>query len=349
MAETLVEIGSTGHAENFNRLLFHPAFNETIDELNSLNIQIPPGNNANLDFNLYAYPSGGKLLSNIEEIKSYKLNPKNGEKLEKNITISAYDESLNSFSALEGIAYLTSHSLVVLSKTDYIPANLLTFYFYTRSKSYTESTKAIRYSEDPTADSNIDYVKDRTKFILNTAPLNSLLLIDGPLVGGQVTGYTNKLNEGLLKKNIIPIFFIKNSNSNLVTDHIKELKGKYNSDMHYAYSSLKQGERTGFFRYEDQQNPNNAKMFCYLKAFDASPLRVEFHRNTFKQYEDKIADIMDLVYYLLLVQGDLKNPQVRPIAIAEKYARATLKLTSIHKLMKDSGITATMNQERFGW
>ena len=60
-------------------------------------------------------------------------------------------------------------------------------------------------------------------------------------------------------------------------------------------------------------------------------------------------EIMDLIYYLLLVQGDLRNPQVRPIAIAEKYARETIHLVDINKLTRDSGLIPTMNQERFGW
>jgi hypothetical protein len=52
---------------------------------------------------------------------------------------------------------------------------------------------------------------------------------------------------------------------------------------------------------------------------------------------------------LLLVQGDFKNPQIRSISIAEKYARATLKLMNVNQIMKKSGIVPTMNQERFGW
>ena len=63
----------------------------------------------------------------------------------------------------------------------------------------------------------------------------------------------------------------------------------------------------------------------------------------------QIFSLMDLVYFLLLVQGDLKNPQIRSISIAEKYARSTLKLIDINKMMKNSGMMPTMNQERFGW
>jgi hypothetical protein len=51
----------------------------------------------------------------------------------------------------------------------------------------------------------------------------------------------------------------------------------------------------------------------------------------------------------MLAQGDLKNPQIRSIAIAEKYARATLRLLNLPQMMKELGITPTMNQERFAW
>jgi hypothetical protein len=58
---------------------------------------------------------------------------------------------------------------------------------------------------------------------------------------------------------------------------------------------------------------------------------------------------MDLIYYLILVQGDKSNPQIRTIAIAEKYARATIKLLNVNKLMESAEITPTINQDRFGW
>ena len=43
---------------------------------------------------------------------------------------------------------------------------------------------------------------------------------------------------------------------------------------------------------------------------------------------------LHLSYYLLLVQGDLKNPQVRSIAIAEKFARKALKLINFDQMME---------------
>jgi len=333
----------------FNKVIFHPLFNKTISELNELNIKLPTYPvSSEMDFNLYNYPSSGKLVSSIEEFKSYKLYPERGEELLSKTGILGYDESINKFIGLEGTAILTSHSLVLHDEDDYLSSNFLTFYFYTRSKVYANRTN-IRYSQDPETDSKKDYIKDRTKFIVNNTPKNSIIFIDGPLIGGQISNYTVKLNNELLKKNVIPVFFVKNSRSNLITEHIKDLKGKYNSDMHWSYKFLKKGERTSFFKYEDQYNPCNAKLFCYLKTFDISPQRIEFHIDVFKKYGNIMLEIMNLIYYLMLVQGNLKNPQIRPIAIAEMYARETLKLINLNKLMNELGIMSTLNQERFGW
>ena len=167
---------------------------------------------------------------------------------------------------------------------------------------------------------------------------------------------TTDLSNDLLGKNIVSLFFVKNSSSNLVTTYVKKLRGKFNSDMHWAYSYLKAGERTNFFRYIDQSDEAKvakgkafSKVFCYLKAFNVSPVRIEIESNTFKKFRSSMDDWMNLAYYLLLVQGDLKNPQIRSIAIAEKYARATLNLINLGQLMKELGITPTMNQERFAW
>lgn len=336
---------------SFNKLVVHPSFNKTISEINKLNINLPLiPTPENMDFSFLNYPVDGKLVTNVEKIGAYRLNEKHGEVLaSKDTLISAYDESINKFASLEGVAYLTSHSLILHQSDDYIPSAFLTFYFYTRSRVYTELSNYIKYSDDIESDSKIDYVIDRNKFIVDNTPRNSIIFIDGPLIGGQMSNYTFNLNEQLLNKNVIPIFFVKNSTSNLVTDNIKEIKGKFNSDMHWAFNTLKQGERTNLYQYEDVYNKNNSKMFCYLKNFNVSPQRVEFHTKTFDKYKGVILDIMDLIYYLSLVQGDLRNPQIRSIAIAEKYARETISLINLNSLMKNLGIVSTINQERFGW
>lgn len=263
--------------------------------------------------------------------------------------VCAYDESVNKFEGLEGTAYLTSHSMVIHGTDDFIPVSLLTFYFYTRSSVLSKDSSYIKHTEEIETDSKLDYIQDREHLLGENVPENSVIFIDGPLIGSQMTKYTIDLSNLLLKKGIIPIFFVKNSDSNLVTDNITPLKNKYNSDMHWAYSILEQGERTNFFEYKDRHNSTFAKVFCYLKGFDPSPQRIEIDVQTFEKYSDVINNLLDMIYYLLIVQGDLKNPQIRSIAVAEMYARAALKLINFSKMMKDLGITPTMNQERFAW
>jgi len=55
-----------------------------------------------------------------------------------------------------------------------------------------------------------------------------------------------------------------------------------------------------------------------------------------------------VIYYLFLLHGDYKNPQIRPVAVAEKYAREVLGLINPYAFMKSTGITPTINQTRFG-
>ena len=263
--------------------------------------------------------------------------------------ICAYDESVQKFEGLQGTAFLTSHSMVIHGLYDYIPVNLITFYFYTRSLSISQGSSYIRYSEEPEVDSNRDYIIDRRKLLTDNVPENAVVFVDGPLIGGNMATATIDMNMQLSAKNIVPICFVKNSSSNMVTDNIVQLKGKYNSDMHWAYSFLKAGERTSLLKYTDGINPNLSKIFCYMKAFDLSPQRIELDLKTYSKYSRNVEDFFDLAYYLLLAQGDLKNPQIRSIAIAEKYARATLKLINLEHIMKELGITPTMNQERFAY
>jgi hypothetical protein len=331
----------------YNKLIFHPSFKKIINELSNLKIQLP--NNTldfSFDFNLFGYPPDGKILMKIEEDNKYILDSHKGQEYIKSNLITAYDESIIKFMGLEGIGYLTSHSLILHGTDDFIPNNYITFYFYTKSNKLCEQSKYIKYADDAEVQSKYDYIKDRFDFLINNVPDNSILFIDGPLIGKQMTHQTIDLNAQLSKKNIIPIFFVKNSDSNLVTEYSSNLKGLFNSDMHWSYKLLQPGERTSLYKYTDADSNEKAKFFCYIKAFDVSPIRIEIDVKTYLLNKGKFNDIFDLIYYLLLIQGDLKNPQLRTIAIAEKYARSTLNLINFPQLMKDLGITPTMNQER---
>jgi len=339
-----------GKKDALNTFIFHPNFKKTISDINSLNIKLPFPTIQDTNYQGYSFPGNGELITNIKDIGKIDLNPKNGvELINSKFPIAAYDESINKYSTLQGEAYLTSHSMVLMTEREYIPMNFLTLYFYTRAKSMISDDCKIRYSDSPQVASQKDYIIDKLKFLEKFVPEKTILFIDGPLIGGDVYTFMIRAINQFLDKNIIPIFFVKNSTSNVVTNSIPDFRNKYNSDMHWSYSFLKKGQRTNFFKYADKHNPLNAKIFCYIKAFDLSPQRIEMHVDTFTKYNQQIPLIMDLIYYLILVQGDIKNPQVRPIAISEAYAREALKLIDINKLMKNSGLIPTMNQERFAW
>lgn len=333
-----------------SKLTLDPSFLSTIKELSDKKILLPPSSiKEQFDFNLSIFPPEGELVTKVEEIGSFNLDPKKGhEVLNSNYLISAYDESINKYMALEGSAYFTSHSLVTLEKENYKPNNYLTFYFYTGSKKIVDNSNHIIYSEDPSYDSRKEYMKDKIKFLQENTPRNSILLVDGPLIGGDFYIYMIQSIKEFIQKDIIPIFFVKNSLSCLVTNTFQDLRYSYNSDLHWSHHFLKSGQRTNFFLYADKNNRKNAKVFCYLKAFDSSPQRVEFHVDTYVKNRELINDLLNLVYYLLLVQGDNYNPQVRPIAIAELYARETLKVVNLNRILQKSGITPTINQVRFG-
>ena len=335
------------------RLIVHSSFNKTLNALKTTNIRLPSEPSpVSMDYNWINSGPTDDLVINLEEMGGYDLSAKTGELVAKDekTLIAGYDESINKFSALEGTAYYTSHSLVFLAPESYIPINELTMYFFTQSKELSRmSNGSLIYSDRPSMMSQKMYLDDKVDFIFSAVPDNSILFIDGPIIAGDV--YTHMISRfpEFHERNIIPCFFVKNSESNMVVDNIEGVHGKFNSDLHWSYNVLKNGQRSCFFKYVDRKNDRNTKIFCYIKAFGVSPLRVEFYTASFEKYEKYIKNILDLAYYLLLVQGNPKNPQVRPIAIAETYARETLKLVNFEKTMRMVGLMPTMNQERFAW
>jgi len=338
--------------KSLKRVILHSKFRDTIKNLSKINLKvIDIKSNIKISrFEEYSITKG--TLTYLEENSKYGLDAKNSsEKTKEFPLIASYDESINKFTALEGVAYMTSHSLVFLYDDEYIPTSLITIYFFTRANHFkTQIADGIIITDDTSYTSKEIYVRDKVNFLKDTLLQNTLLFIDGPLIGGDwyvkmIDAVINYLNPN----NIIPVFIVKNSTSSIIVDNTPNLKGKYNTDVHWAYYHLKKGERTGFFKYQDKINPRNARIFCYIKAFDTSPLRVEFHPSTFEKYKSIIYNILDTIYYLLLVQGDLSNPQIRPIAIAEKYARETLHLFSLEAIIKKAKLIPTINQERFGW
>ncbi len=342
--------------EFYGKIIFDNDWDKKFKELNEKGINLQE-NNISIDSEAdnQNYPGSESVLNKIEDIEKEVLDVKNGQKLafSKKI-VAGYDESIQSFSGLEGLGNLIAYSLLIIKDNFYIPIVYVEFNFFTRSQKYAEESKTIIRPEDsPNLETAIKkrYILTRNNFLLNQVEKiksddNSILFIDGPLIGGNLSHYTIDLDEKLRPEKIIPIYFVKNSNSNLVVDNYDVLKGKFNSDLDWAHKTLKMGERSSFFEYEDKKNQNYRKVFCYLKTTPSTVQRVEFSEETYKQNKDNIKNIMDLIYYFIVLQGSYVNPQVRPIAIAEMYARETLKKVRTTKF-KELKITPTMNEIRF--
>jgi hypothetical protein len=335
--------------QKLNGIVLQEDFRKRIEEVRKVNVTItqkPVQGDIEIPDILN---SQNTIVDVIESINRYDLDPKNGNEVSKVLSFSGYDESKYKFLTLEGIAHLTTHSLVTYAEKDLFPVSQLTFYFYTKSNKIINISDYIKYSEDPESDSNRDYAEDRSKFIETFSLSNTILFIDGPIIGGNITSYTINLVDYLHKNNIIPIFFVKNSDSNLVVDNISSLKNEYNSDLHWSYHFLNQGQRSNLFVYTDQNNTKNTKYFCYIKPFNSvTTQRIEFHPDTYKLYQDNFEEIFNLIYYLMIVHGEKSNPQIRPIAVAERYARETMHLINSDTLLRSSSLIQTMDQTRFG-
>lgn len=330
------------------RLIIHPDFYKTIDAIENSKFSLfRTSTQTNFDFDPFTYPSDDNLLTKIEDIDFKNLDIQNGQQMiYKFPMIVGYDESIYIFPGLEGSSCLTTHCLILHGANEYLPIVMPTYYFYTRSKTYFANNSVIRYTNEVEEEMKKDYTKDRLKFLMDNVPNNSIVFIDGPLIGGNLSYATRELNRGLLNKGALPVFFVKNSNSNLVTDNDSDLRDRYNSDMDWAHKNFKLGQRSPFFKYIDQNNKENGKIFAYFKTSSLTVQRVEFDINTFEENRFHINDVMDLSYYLLNVQGNDKNPQIRTIAIAEKYSREVLKYLKNSELRMFS-FTPTMNTIRF--
>jgi hypothetical protein len=206
-----------------------------------------------------------------------------------------------------------------------------------------------------------DYLRERLLFLETLTPKGSITFIDGPLFSGATVHANFKLIDHINKAKEGTVFFMKKGcNSRLLCEKYEWAK-KYNSDIHWANTTLKSefskrhnsGYRTPLFSYKSTMKDGNSfereKVFCYAKFYaNRSPVRIEFTKNQYNAIKDKdLEEIFDLISYLYYVDGSLKSPQIRHIAVAEKYARETLISTNIYKTISKYGLTPTQNEERF--
>lgn len=292
-----------------------------------------------------------EIMEDITDDLMITLNPEKGCNLahDDSTLISAYDESIAYYSTLEGKLAYVSHALVFMYRGAYYPLNRLSLLFCTASQlihsKIEGSLLAKQWDVDTTI--NVEIAKQKGRFIVDNSFKNSILLIDGPLLAGDGLAYFYGSVHDLAEQNIIPVFIVKNSYSDMLIRSIPGLSGQYNSDLHYVNDVLREGTRTRFFKYTNNESKDKTKVFCYLKHKDNhSPIRVEFPTEVFKKNRHAIESIMDMIYYLIKVQGNNVNPQVRPIAIAEMFARETIQLINFRKDAIQMKLTPTMNEER---
>lgn len=337
----------------FSRFILDPQFSKVLEDLSLVDLHAAKPVKSDIEIKeTNTVPNENEKVGFIEDKQKVALDPSAAQTFVTKNRICAYDESLVRISALEGTGFFVSHSVVLMEANRYLPLIYLTFNFYTKSRRIADGSNSLHYTPDsPELGSKIQYLNDRKYVLTSFVPNHSFLLIDGPLIGGQISEYNLQLNDELLKKEIVPIFFVKNSESSLVVGNDSELKGQYNSDFDWAFHTLNQGERTAFVKYTDLTDSKRRrnKVFTYIKALKAPPVRIEMHDSTYAFISSKITKVMDMLYYLLLAQGNALNSQPRPIAVAEAYARESLKVVDFDQVVRKAGIQPTMNYTRFGW
>lgn len=349
-ADVKPSAGSGPPSSGSGRIFLRSGLKETLTALREAHISLPP-NPVQAEFSIDSNraPWDRPLFELIETVNKVQLESANGlQRLLREPLVAAYDESIRKFAALEGTAYLASHSLVVSDHNAYVPQVLLSFHFYTKAKDVANAHPELQYSENPTRTSEEDYMDDRIWFLKESLPRGALLFVDGPLIAGDA--YTRMISAipELHARDVLPVFVVKNSESDMVIRNLTSISGRYNSDLHWANHSLGQGERTPLFRYTDQHNPKNSKVFCYLKALYGFPLRIEFHPTSLERFRDRALGSLDIANYLALAQGDNWNPQLRYIAVAEMFARSAIRLIDVNRFARGFHLTPTIDQTRFG-
>ena len=314
---------------------------KTIQENATKNVSFNPSEIQGNYPDYYVSPT----LSRLEDDNTrYNLNPV----FENKTNVFAFDESIQNYSALEGDLLFYSSAVIKVDKKYLFDLQVVPHFISSMSKFENMTNDSIHFADKHGNKRNEIMIKSKVSHILNSVEPSSLVLIDGPLIGGNASHYYMEMDNKLREKDCIPIYFVKNSKSRLIIENDDKLKRNYNSDFHWASSILRHSERTPFFKYTDQKNQNNSKVFSYLKVLRGFPERIELHSRTFQKYAHLLDDILNLIAYYFIAQGDYANPQVRPIAIAEKYAREGIKMLNIPVLLGKMGFHPTINQVRFG-
>ena len=259
--------------------------------------------------------------------------------------LCAYDESILELKTLEGVLRCVTHCSILQNDKRFMPSGYVSLKYFTSSSKITDRIKLtdnIIYTHDLAKSMNEQYVQERALFLSEWAPRDSVIFIDGSLFSGHSTSGNFTLVRKLVEKNTLPIFFVKNSDSTIIRDNFEQAAG-YHNDLHWAHSTLKQGELSPLFQY---QSNDRVKVMAFLKVFEnRSPIRLEFPGDAYiKGLYPK--NIIEMIYFQYLANGYTQNIQPKIIQVAELYAREILKSTNLYSEVEKLGLTKTMNEER---
>ncbi len=236
----------------------------------------------------------------------YPLNPHEHDIL-FDWNIYAYDESIQNYRALEGELLFCSSSTIKLEAQYSFNLSVL-HYFLTSMKKFSGLLHDdIRFTENIAEERNLIMISSKIDSIMGSVEPHSIVFIDGPLIGGNASAYIEKMDEELRSKDCIPLYFVKNSDSRLIIDTNEKLCSEFNSDFHWSACMLPSRSRSSFFKYTDRYVDNHTKVFTYMKALYGFPERVEMHTKTYLKYQSLMPELMNLLSYLYIVQGERSN------------------------------------------
>ena len=326
-------------------------WDQTFEDLRKKNI-VPTSNLEETNVSDSSINLGDAKITELEDNMVYNLDPIKGLDFIKSYNMAGYDESIQKIETLSGSVYFTCHTRVGLNISNYSAACELTANYFTRSKDLADKSDVFIYV-DPNEDQIGSSFKrklddERFNFLCQEkiVPNNSILIVDGPLIGRQLSSRTIRLTKALQENSILTVYVTKNSDSLQLVNYY--CPNKYHSDLHWASDNLKAGQRSRFLQYVDQ-NAGHSEVFCYLKSFNkVSPLRVSIETKQYHKFKDLFEEAMDMIYYLVLDHGEPKNPQVRLIAVAEYYAKDIMKIANPYGRVINMGLVPSVNQSRFG-
>ena len=280
------------------------------------------------------------IKNTITKVDSSKVGPSKD-------VLCAYDESILELNTLEGVLRCITHCSVLQTDRRYFPSGFVSLKYFTSSSKVSDRfdlTDNVFQTSDLAKSMNEHYIAERLQFLSEWAPSESVIFIDGSLFSGASTSGNFQLVKNLLKRDTYPIFFVKNSSSTIIRDNYEQASG-YHNDLHWAYSTLKEGEMSPLFQY--QSKDKRTKIIGFLKVFNnRSPIRIEFPGDAYLKglYP---ANILETIYYQYLANGFSSNVQPKIIQVAELYAREILKSTNLYSEVEKLGLIKTMNEERF--